>query len=126
MISLNDAKTLSEVVQAIGIAIGSLLGGLGALKVLGEWRDKRKHARQKRKWLELYPTDKVDIDFEIMKLDADPVYVCDKRDMTRHWVANGFTLNQLGFNENQIRTVNENALDKYRHGKTIDFKKYDS
>lgn len=136
MPSLDQVKTATEAFQAVCIGIASILGGLGALKVLSEWRDGRKFKRQKKRWRRLYPPNELSKNFRLLRhsysLDAKGeeirrigtsanIYVCDDRSGTRHWVANIETLHALGFNGDEVESAGKEELEKYQKAEQIDF-----
>ena len=135
MNGFEKAKIIAETFQAVCIGVAALLGGLGTLKVLGEWRDKHRRARESKKWLKRFPKELLGQDFRLLRHSyskddhkgrvhvlgsSSHVYVCDERTKTRHWIANEATLTGLGFNTDEVKGVAKIELDAYTMGKQID------
>lgn len=119
--TLVQAKVFADIFQALSIGIAALLGGFGALKILEEWNAKRKLARQKRRWLRMFPKDKLGEDFKLIRpISSDHVYICDNRSKSKHWIINMKTLTLLGFNSDQINTDYEFKNKDYKPSDTID------
>jgi hypothetical protein len=134
MNAFEKAKIIAETFQAACVGVAALLGGLGALKVLGEWRDKRRRQREKKKWLKRFPKELLGKDFRLLRHSyskdnngrshvigsSNNVYACDERTKTRHWIANEPTLVSMGFNQEEAHGVAKEDLEAYRMGKQID------
>ncbi|HSX15218.1 MAG TPA: hypothetical protein VLF40_00315 [Candidatus Saccharimonadales bacterium] len=135
-ITLDQAKEVADIIQSLGIGIGSFLGGFGALKILGDWLDKKRAVRNKKKLLRLYPKSGLGQDFVLVRhnYSKDPVrpgearvvgssnhvYLCDKRAFAKHWVANMETLEALGFNSGEVQGVSKKEIDEYANSSPID------
>ncbi len=125
------AKIIAETFSAICIGIGALLGGLGALKVLSGWSDKREAKRQKHKLKKLFPKEKLNQDFKLLRHSyakdtngsvigsSNNVYICDSRTKKKHWVANEYTLTELAFNKEEVEGVKQSELDKFSDGEAV-------
>lgn len=130
--SLQTAKSVADIIQALGIGFGSFLGGLGALRVIEEGYEKRRYKREKRKWLKLYPKEKLGKDFKVLYhsysadynnkvIGSSPhLYICDDRTQSRHWIVNPETLIILGLNHDEATGVKKSELEKYKMDKPID------
>src|SRR5262245_48431279 len=126
------AKAIAETFQAVCVGIAALLGGIGALKILSEWSEKRKAKRQRRKWRKRFPKDKLNEDFRLLRLSytkdtkgsvigsSDHVYLCDNRSKRKYWIVNDFTLKELSFNQEEVRGVNQAELNKFADDEAID------
>ena len=142
MITLVQAKTISEIIQSIGIGLGALLGGAGGLKLFWEWlgeRQTRKQYRQlKRKTLKLYPKASLGDTFKLLRHHfakdhkddeevlvlgrSDAIYIGDMRTMTKHWIVNPETFTILGFNLDQVQGASKSELSSYKDGDEINLK----
>ncbi len=129
--TLLEAKTTADIFQSLCIGLGAVLGGLGALKVLGEWANKRKYEKSKRKLIKCYPKEDLNSSFKLLahsySEDSDNVvgrsshvYLCDDRTKKRHWIANLKTLKLLGFNGDEVNGVSKRVLESYEMGEQID------
>lgn len=131
ILTLLEAKIIADIFQSIGIGLGSILGGLGALKVLSDWQVKRKNEKLKRKLLRRYPKERLNKDFRLLAHSfsedsenvigrSSHVYLCDERTKTRHWIANIITLKLLGFNGDEVTGVSKKILESYAMAEQID------
>ena len=131
ILTLLEAKIIADIFQSIGIGLGSILGGLGALKVLSDWQVKRKNEKLKRKLLRRYPKERLNKDFRLLAHSfsedsenvigrSSHVYLCDERTKTRHWIANIITLKLFGFNCDEVTGVSKKILESYAMAEQID------
>lgn len=113
----------SSVFRDIAIGLGALAGGIGAIPVINDWRERVNKNRYRSKWQRLIsPARYKNKEIDLLK-SGDEVYAVDNnaKPQPMWWIRNPSTLHDLGFKGHQAREVNKDELSKYDEGPQINF-----
>lgn len=118
---LQNLKTISEIIQALGIGLGAFLGAFGGLKVFLDWRASKQKEDYLKELRKKYPREGLDKDFLIADTDKSPGtwYILDKRSNTRHWVETMETMLDMGFWPGNGKRVSKETFNNYSESHSI-------
>ncbi len=122
LLTLQEAKTLSEIVQSLGIGIGAALGGAGAFSAISEYSRHKRNERRIRFTRGRYPPDDWKKTFYLYRQHgSNPVYICDIDSKTRSWISSGEIMLKLGYDNNMVEDVTKKELDEYEQAIPVIF-----
>lgn len=118
---LQNIKTVSEIIQSLGIGIGAFFGALGGLKVFLDWRVSKQKEDYLKELRRKYPREGLDKDFMIADTDEAPGtwYILDDRGNTRHWIETMETMLDMGFWPGNGKRVTKEKFNKYSENQSL-------
>ena len=123
--TLGQWKVIAEIFQSFAIGVGAILGGIGALKVLGDWAGAQSRKRRIKKWRRRFPKSSMNEAFKLIYptyenvVGGGEIYIKDLRTNTKHWVADPETLETLGFNFSEAKGIPHKDFDEIKDGDEI-------
>lgn len=125
------AKEISEIFNNYAVGFGALSAGVGGFIVFWNWAEVRNNKTKFKKIKDIYHPSKLkktDTDGGSFKLFRFPnnfgrIYIYDLSDQKRHWIKDGGTYVELGYERNVFSDVTEDSIDeeykKYKDGDDI-------
>jgi len=121
-------KVASEIIQSLGIGLGSFFAGLAGLTAFLEWHNNK--TKRAEKYIEelkgryprkLLSRKKIRI---MRKVDTNMIYLLDERDKTSRWFQDQEARKDLGFSSSDTSgDISENDLAEYSEDDPIVSKK---
>lgn len=89
----------STIIYNLGLGIGSLIAGFAGLRYIDDWLEKQKRKRLIREYNRKYPKnlENQELGWELTHKPnrKGHLHLLDRRDKTRHWIANWETFQDL-------------------------------
>lgn len=108
----------------IGVGIGAIAGGIGAIPVINDWRKRKQKQHYRDKYIKRFSShlkDKNDV--LIWKLEnSNKIYAIYKPDDTRQHIKSWSTYKELGYESGDWdKEVSKKVLNQYKEVEPIDF-----
>jgi hypothetical protein len=118
-------KDFSSVINKLGVGIGAILGGIGALTVIDDWVKIRRKRQYRLMWQRiLSPSRLKNKEIQLIK-EGDEIYGIDLTIKRMWWIRNPSTLHDLDFQGKDAQNINASELSEYKkkneQGQQINF-----
>lgn len=122
--AVRDGETVhwSKIVESVGLGVGTVMLGIGALYTVIPWVDQKREERRVRARIRelnnTFPASLIGSKLYIVVSEQDrgTWYLIDDRTNSRHWIENMETVKAMGWQRHKIKVPQarlDNSQDKY-------------
>lgn len=122
---LERQKQVALVLQSLAVSFGAVIAAIGGFSLIGDWLKKRKQSDELiAYWQKRFPISNLEkpsgYRFVESKDSKGTIYLHNRKNNQKHWIANVKTILKLWGPNPPINTLDTAEIDKLSSGEHID------